>query len=136
MPVARLAAVQAIPGFVQVVQLGSFVGVVARDEWAAIQVSRALKVNWNAGAPLPAQATLQNYLTDPSNIYQTSTEDVVWDVEAALAVAAKKLTATYLTPYQMHGAFSPSCAVADVRSKPDREYISAPYEPAHCRLRH
>ena len=122
---ASLAAVQAIPGFVQVVQLGSFVGVVAKDEWAAIQAARTLKVNWNAGPPLPAQATLQNYLTDPANIYQTSTEDVVGNVDAALAGAAKNLTATYFTPYQMHAAMSPSCAVADVRGKPDRDGIQA-----------
>ena len=47
----------------------------------AIQASRTLKVNWNSGAPLSAQATLQQSLTDPSNIYQTSMEDVVGNVD-------------------------------------------------------
>ena len=120
-----LAAVQSIPGFVQVVHLGNFVGVVATDEWAAIQASRTLKVNWNAGAPLPAQATLQKTLTDSSNIYQTSTEDVVGNVDGALASATTKLTATYCTPYQMHGAMGPSCAVADVQSNPNEVGIQA-----------
>jgi CO/xanthine dehydrogenase Mo-binding subunit len=120
---ASLALVQAVPGFVQVVQLGNFVGVVATDEWAAIQASRTLKVNWNAGAALPQQSSLPTTLTDPANIYQTSTEDVAGDVDAALAGAARRLSASYFTPYQMHGAMGPSCAVADVRNSPDRDGI-------------
>src|SRR6266568_3764199 len=44
-----------IPGVVKVVQEGSFVGVVAETEWAAIQAARALKVTWsNPETKMPA----------------------------------------------------------------------------------
>ncbi|MGH6678343.1 MAG: molybdopterin cofactor-binding domain-containing protein, partial [Bradyrhizobium sp.] len=37
-------------------------------------------------------------------------------VDAALAGAARKITAIYRTPFQMHGSIGRSCAIADVRS--------------------
>src|SRR5882672_4279839 len=39
-------SVKAIPGFVKTVIKGNFVGVVAENEWAAIQSAKALKVTW------------------------------------------------------------------------------------------
>ncbi|MGH7766021.1 MAG: molybdopterin cofactor-binding domain-containing protein, partial [Candidatus Binatia bacterium] len=41
------SSVKEIPGVVKIVQDGSFVGVVAKTEWAAIQAAKALKVNWS-----------------------------------------------------------------------------------------
>ena len=114
-----LQDVRTIPGFLQVVQIKNFVGVVAADEWAAIQAARTLKVNWKAGDPLPDQASLPQWLQDPANVYQTNDEVNTGDADSALAGAAQKLHATYFTPFQMHGALGPSCAVADVRGAPD-----------------
>jgi CO/xanthine dehydrogenase Mo-binding subunit len=111
-----LAATQAIPGFIQVVQQGNFVGVVAQTEYAALVAARTLKVNWTPGAPLIPQSALPQALTDPANIYQSGTEVDQGDVDGALAAAAKAAQATYFTPFQMHAAAGPSCAVADVRS--------------------
>ena len=41
-------SIQHISGVVKVVQEGSFVGVVAKTNWAAIQAAKALKVTWSA----------------------------------------------------------------------------------------
>src|SRR5207253_4923075 len=44
-----------IKGIVKVVQEGTFVGVVAETEWAAVQAAKNLKVTWSApAAKLPA----------------------------------------------------------------------------------
>ena len=114
------SALSTIPGFVQVVQHGNFVGVVATDEWAAIQAAKALKVNWQQGAPLVAEADLPQALRDPANIYQTlPAEKAVGNVDDALSGASTTLEADYFTPFQMHASIGPSCGLADVRSKPD-----------------
>ena len=39
-----------IKGIVKVVQEGTFVGVVAENEWAAVQAAKNLKVTWSAPA--------------------------------------------------------------------------------------
>ncbi len=125
---ASLAAVQSIPGFLQVVQQGNFVGVVATDEWAAISAAQTLKVNWTNFAFLPFgpwSPPLAATLMNPANIYQTDNEDVVGNVAAAFA--APGVTATlhsqYFTPYQMHGAMGPSCAIANFAAQPDASGI-------------
>src|SRR5437762_2166861 len=41
------SSIRGIPGIVQVVQKGNFVGVVALTEWAAIRAARTLKVTWS-----------------------------------------------------------------------------------------
>ncbi len=41
------SSIQNIPGVVKIVREGSFVGIVAETEWAAIQAARALKVTWS-----------------------------------------------------------------------------------------
>ena len=41
------SSIKNIPGIVKVVREGSFVGVVAETEWAAIQAARTLKVTWS-----------------------------------------------------------------------------------------
>lgn len=119
-----LARAKAIPGFVNVVQRGNFVGVVATTEWAAIQAAApatGIEVTWADGQPLVAQATLPAALRDPVNHYRTTQEVDVGDVDAAFATAAVQVRASYDTPFQMHAAMGPPCAVADVRTKPDRE---------------
>ena len=113
-------AASAVPGFVQVVQQGNFVGVVAKDEWAAIQAAKALHVTWEQGAPLVAEANLPTALRDPGNIYQSSAAAAaVGDAESALSSASTTLAADYFTPFQMHASVGPSCGLADVRDAPD-----------------
>ncbi|HEX7101137.1 MAG TPA: molybdopterin cofactor-binding domain-containing protein, partial [Nitrolancea sp.] len=79
------SALSSIPGFVQLVQQGNFVGVVASDEWAAIQAAKALKVTWQQGAPLVAEAVLPQALRDSTNIYQSApAATATGNVESAL----------------------------------------------------
>lgn len=113
-PPASLSAAQAVAGFVRVVQQGNFVAVVASDEFAAIVASRALVVNWTAGPSLIAQADLAKALQNPANVYASDNEVNVGDVDAAFARTRTRLTATYSSPFQMHGAMGGSVGVANV----------------------
>lgn len=105
-----------IPGVVKVVQEGSFVGVVAETEWAAIQAAKALKVTWStAGTKMPADRNeVDRYLTDTKPVRELSTNKK-GNVDTAFSQAAKTVEATYHWPFQNHGMMLPSCAVADVR---------------------
>jgi len=114
-----------IPGFVQVVRRGNFLGVVAETEWAAIQAAEKLGSTLHPEGPQSAQAKWGEWTGLPQ-------QDEIWDtlrkttgtnesvaakgsVDMALPFAAKTIQATYQTPFQMHGSIGPSCAIADVR---------------------
>ena len=109
------SSLKTIPGFVKVVQEGSFLGVVCTTEWSAIKAAKALKVTWSApqtkmpAGPDEVFAYLQNTksLSDQVTVNRG-------DPEAALSKAGKTYEATYRWPFQMHGMMGPSCAVADV----------------------
>jgi len=109
------SSVTSIPG-VRVLQKGSFVGVVAETEWAAIRAARALKVTW-AEPPMryPGNAdAVYDYLKTTKPVAERVAA-TTGDVSAAFDAASKKFDATYRWPFQMHGMIGPSCAVADVR---------------------
>ncbi len=105
-----------IPGVVKVVQEGSFVGVVAETEWAAVQAARTLKVVWSTPeTKMPAdREEVDRYLTDTKPVRELTARKV-GDVDSAFSQAAKTLQATYHWPFQNHGMMGPPCAVADVR---------------------
>ncbi|WP_070106688.1 xanthine dehydrogenase family protein molybdopterin-binding subunit [Burkholderia plantarii] len=106
---ADLDAVRAMPGVIAVVRDGSYLAVVARDEWEAIQAMRALSASaqWRPGPALPDQATVHDLLmTFPA-------EDIAVAGRAAPAGAAVTTrSARYRKPYLSHGSIGPSCAVA------------------------
>ena len=105
-----------IPGIVKVVQEGSFVGVVAETEWAAIQGAKGLKVTW-AAPETKMQANreeVDKYLTDTKPVREL-TPVKKGDIDAAFSKSAKTIEATYHWPFQNHGMMLPACAVADVR---------------------
>ena len=110
------ASVRGIPGVVKVVQQGSFVGVVAETEWAAIRAARALKVAWSAPpAQFPAGPdAMYDYLQNTKSFSERVGAEN-GNVAVALTQAAKRFEATYRWPFQMHGMIGPSCAVADVQ---------------------
>jgi nicotinate dehydrogenase subunit B len=119
---ASLTRARAIPGFVDVVQQGNFVGVVAETEWAAIQAAAAstgVVVRWDSGQPLVAQDTLPEAMRDPANQYRSVEVVGIGDVDAALPGAETRVDASYFSPNQMHASVGPSCGVADVRDTPD-----------------
>ena len=107
-------SVKQMPGLVKVVVLKNFVGVVAEKQSQAVQAARQLKVTWNPGPGLPAQATFYDSLRK-----QPSQDALIVDskdVEQQLTKAKAVVRATYFYPYQMHGSVGASCAVADVRA--------------------
>ena len=109
-------SVSSVAGLVKVVQEGSFVGVVAKTEWAAIQAARKLKVTWSepeSKYPTSRETVFEYLKTTKSLGDQEGAKK--GDVEAALAKGSKTFEATYLWPFQNHAMMGPSCAVADVQ---------------------
>jgi len=108
-------SVKNIPGFVKVVQEGSFLGVVCTTEWAAIKAAKALQVTWTEPqTKMPAGSDeVFAYLQNTKSLRDQVTVNR-GDPEAALSKAGKTYEATYRWPFQMHGMMGPSCAVADV----------------------
>ena len=110
------SSVSQIAGMVKVVKQGSFVGVVAETEWAAIQAARKLKVTWSTPATkLPgSREEVYSQLKDMKSFREQVAVNK-GDLDSAFARANKTIQSTYLWPFQLHGMLGPSCAVADVR---------------------
>lgn len=104
-----------IPGIVKVVREGSFVGVVARTEWAAIQAATALKVDWSEpSSKMPAsRGELDAYLEN-TPVFNEDEEINKGDVERAFRQADRIFEGAYHWPFQNHGMMGPSSAVAEV----------------------
>jgi nicotinate dehydrogenase subunit B len=107
------SSVRGIPD-VRVVRIESFLAVIAKDEWAAVRAARAIKATWSEWQGLPRHDALEPYLRDGA-VERDQSVVTRGDVDAAMAGAAKKLSATYFWPNQSHASLGPSCAVADVR---------------------
>ena len=106
-------SVKGMPGLVKVVIRKNFVGVVAEKPWQAIQAASKLRVIWARGAALPNFESFHETLRTQKPTRDTFTVNTK-DVDEKIAGAAKVVKATYLYPYQMHGSFASSCAVAEV----------------------
>jgi nicotinate dehydrogenase subunit B len=106
-----------IPGVVKVVREGSFVGVVAETEWAAIRAARELQVTWSTPRThMPAdREEVDRYLTETQPVRERTRPENKGDIEAAFSRASKTMEAVYHWPFQNHGMINPSVAVADVR---------------------
>ena len=109
----------------RVVHVGNFVGVVAPEEWSAIKAAAELKVRWaEPASPLPGIGNLERALRAAEPGLRAATPipgpvsplliTEMGDVEAALAQAAKTVSATFRTSYLLHGPTGPHNAVADV----------------------
>ncbi len=101
-----------ILGIVAIEVIGDFVGVVAEREEQAIQAMKELKVHWKPHPDMPDLTDLE--FAVKANPYTQRELLNEGDIETALENADKRLTRTYVWPYQMHGSIGPSCAVADV----------------------
>jgi CO/xanthine dehydrogenase Mo-binding subunit len=102
-----------------VVRRGDFIGVVAENEWSAVQAAQRLKVTWDLKPILPANAQLHEQMR--SSATQDRVVQERGDVPAAIAAATHVVSFNARGPYQMHAPFSPNCAIADV--KPDSALI-------------
>ncbi|WP_409999105.1 molybdopterin cofactor-binding domain-containing protein [Bradyrhizobium sp. SZCCHNPS1003] len=113
-------SVRGVPGLIDVVVIGDFIGVVAEREENAILAAERLEVNWKPVPTLRDLDDVENALrANPSEPRRLLDKG---NVDAAIAGAAKPMRRTYLWPYQMHGSIGPSCAVADYRDGQIRIY--------------
>ncbi len=103
------AQVGKMPGVMAVVRNGSYLAVVADDEWRAIVAMRALAAStkWNDGPPLPEQASIHELL-----MKLPAQEIAVADTKGDTSPAVKTLHARFEKPYMTHGSIGPSCAIA------------------------
>lgn len=101
-------------GFVATVRKGNFLAVVARNEWAAIQASRAVEARWSEWKGLPEKARVFEHMRQQPVV----SDEVLQQAGAtgpALAAAHKTLSASYEFAVHTHGSIGPSCSVADYR---------------------
>jgi CO/xanthine dehydrogenase Mo-binding subunit len=100
-----------LPGDVEIVRDGSFLGVVAPSDRAAVTSARAVAgtARWEVTPSLPDEHDLKEFLL--SGPAQVVTVDEVRDEEAAAAVT-RTLEAEFTRPYLAHASMAPSCAVA------------------------
>lgn len=109
-------AARAMPGVVDVVRDGNFIGVVAEREETAIRAAEAIAVTWTFGESLPANIDIYDLMREMPVVEDESGEILRnGDVDGALDVADQMLEATYHFASQAHAMMGPSCAVADVR---------------------
>ncbi|HWE48869.1 MAG TPA: molybdopterin cofactor-binding domain-containing protein, partial [Bryobacteraceae bacterium] len=113
------SSVAGIPD-VRVVRMNDFLGVVAKNEWAAIRAAATLKATWSDWQGLPTDAELPRVVRE-SVIDHDEKPVSRGDSRSALAASSApsassaKFSASYYFPYQGHASMGPSCAVADVR---------------------
>lgn len=98
-----------IPGILKTVVNGSFVGVIAKEEYQAIKAQRWLQQHskWTAGDKLPVGAEMIGYLKSlPTKDEKVSDKGSITKDDTAW------IKAQYYKPYHMHGSIGPSCALA------------------------
>jgi nicotinate dehydrogenase subunit B len=103
------ARVEAMPGVIKVVRDGSYLAVVAQDEWQAIQAMRVLTATAKWDEP--------NRLPDPKTIHETlmhlpAREIHVLDQHGEAGAPTQTLHGRFTKEYLVHGSIGPSCAVA------------------------
>lgn len=105
--------VKSMSDLVAVVRDGSFVGVLAEREEAAIAAQGALRKasHWDAAPPLPQDihSWLKSHASDDRVISERKDPD-------AKSRAVSTLEASYTKPYVSHASIGPSCAIAHFES--------------------
>jgi isoquinoline 1-oxidoreductase beta subunit len=107
------AAAEKMRGVKKVVREGDFVAVVADNWWRANQAAKALRIEWDEGAngqvsDATIMAMFRAGLDDP----KPASAKKAGDTPAALASAAKVLTAEYGSPYLSHATMEPQTCTA------------------------
>ncbi len=104
-------ALAAIPG-ARVLRQRDFLVVVAPRQWDAVRAADALKVQWDMPARLVGDGQLHQRLRSAPTTDRVMVNE--GDAVAALAAAETVVAGRFDGPYQAHGSFAPSCAVAQV----------------------
>jgi len=110
------AAAKAMPGVLDVVQVSDGVAVVANTYWAAVKARRALKIDWDEGegSRLSSDAMIESHKQASSSGKVLPIQPAKGDAMGAINSAAKKLSATYITPLQSHSPLEPMNFTAHV----------------------
>jgi len=105
------SAVESMDGFLKVIEVGSFVGVVAEEEYQAVQLREELKkaAVWEEGEGLPAGKELKDYI---KSLRVDSNTDESKGNPNAFKEGEVRHEASYFKPYIMHASNGPSCALA------------------------
>jgi len=103
-----------IPGYLGAVRKGSFLAVVAHDEWAAIKAASAIEARWSKWEGLPDKAKLWDHVR-ATRVAKDEVLQNAGDSAAALGAAPKLLKASYDFAVHTHGSIGPSCAVAQFK---------------------
>jgi nicotinate dehydrogenase subunit B len=104
-------------GDARVVRRGDLLGVVATNEYDAIQAAARLKVVWRSppsGMSGSGNLVSQMRGLDAAGKAPARTQTLVGDPDGAIASAARSVARSYAFHYQAHVPIGPSCAVADV----------------------
>ncbi len=104
------AAAEKMPGVVKVVRDGSYLAVIASQEYQAVRAMRALA----RGARWQEQDSLPDIARLPQALQAMPVEDGIVAETGTAPAAAKSFEAVFTRPYQIHGSIGPSCAVAQM----------------------
>jgi CO/xanthine dehydrogenase Mo-binding subunit len=98
---SRPQEVQQMPGVLQVIQNGSFLVVLAEEEFQAVQAMKALAEGseWSVERALPKVDSWADYMEEAGGASGLNTRNATH-------------AAVYSKPYTMHGSIGPSCAIA------------------------
>ena len=109
------SSVAHIPG-AKVIRRGNFLGVVAPQEYDAIQAAVVLKASWAPMPKISGDGDIWSAMRSQDSAGQAPAAIAVstGNVDAALASAAHVVSETYTYPYNGHVPIGPSCCVADV----------------------
>jgi nicotinate dehydrogenase subunit B len=104
-----------IPG-ARVVRRNNFLGVVAPNEWAAVQAAAQLKVKWADPPELPGVGNIWGQMRALDAAGEVPAKHSVdrGNVDSAISGAAHVVSQNYAYHYQGHSPIGPSCALADV----------------------
>jgi len=108
------SAAKKIPGYVATVRKGSFLAVVAKNEWAAIRCAGAVKAGWSRWEGLPEKNRIWDHVRK-TKVVRDETFQNVGDTAKAMPAGARQVSATYDFAVHTHASMGPSCAVADFR---------------------
>jgi nicotinate dehydrogenase subunit B len=122
------SSISHIPG-AQVVRINNFIGVVAPKEYDAIQAAAQLKVTWLTSKGFPqASGNFWSWLRQVGDANAQSPARYTTNVgnpTAALAGAAKQVSATYRYHYNSFMPIGPHAAVAEVSASGGTVYVQA-----------
>jgi isoquinoline 1-oxidoreductase subunit beta len=108
------AKAKAMPGVIDVVQIGDGIAVVANSYWQAQKARKSLTVVWDEGpvASISTASMLAGNRAAAKDGKVIPITKPVGDVAAAMKSAAKTISAEYITPMQAHAPLEPQNCTA------------------------